>query len=44
MGQGREGCLLGTFDEKMYVHSRSVIFFLEAALKRRPTATETEIK
>ena len=44
MGQGRGGRFLGTFDEKMYGKSLSVIFFLEAVFKRRLTAAETEIK
>ena len=32
------------FDEKMYGHSSVLFSFLEAAFKRRSTATEPEIK
>ena len=51
MGQGGGGRFQETFDEKIYghlnvkyvnVYSISV-FFLEAALKRRPRATKAEI-
>ena len=52
-GQVGGGCFEETFDEKrdrhlnvkhMNVYSLSVIFFFEAALKRRLRATEAEIK
>ena len=52
MGQVSGSCFGETFDEKMYghlnvkyldVYSLSVIFFLKAALKRRPRVTEAEI-
>ena len=44
MGQGRRGLSWENFDEQMYGHSLGVIFFLEAALKRPTTATETKVK
>ena len=44
MGQVRGGRFYESFDEKMYGKSLSIVFFLEATLKRRLTTTEIEIK
>ena len=44
MSEGGAGLFKEIFDEKMYGHPLSLFPFLEAALKRRSTATEAEIK